>query len=114
LIKKYVTDGTVGIVNLKIVNVHNGRYTITSSLWVGPDSVKLNTYIVDMMGEKKVKLLKLSKQVFLFNLERASHPMNSIFLAGHSQTISIRRGVVEEVFQTEDGRELMDLLENGQ
>jgi hypothetical protein len=37
LIKGHVKDK--GLINIVIVNSHNGRYTITSSVWFGTDSV---------------------------------------------------------------------------
>ena len=114
LIKKYVTEDTRDVINIKIINRHNGQYTITSSLWTNRDSVKLYSYIVDMTGGKRDTVLNLSKQIFLSKLDRASIPSNSMKLAGHIQTISVRKGDKEDIIQTIDGRALMNLLEYGE
>jgi hypothetical protein len=59
-------------------------------------------------------VLNHPKQIFLFKLDRASYPINSLKLAGHHQTISVKKGEMEEVFRTYDGRALMNLLEYGE
>lgn len=114
LIKKYVTADTIVVTNIKIINSHNGQYTITSSLRTNRDSVKINSYIVDMTGGKRDTVLNLSKQTFLFHLDKASIPSNSMKLAGHHQTISVRKGDKEDIINTVDGRTLMNLLEYGE
>lgn len=112
LIKKYVDNQEP--INVTIVNSHNGRYTITSLIWSGPDSVRLSTHVIDMMGGEKDTTINLEKKNFLRKLERASSPGNSIILAGHYQKISIKRTGVEDTFETVDGRALMNLLEYGE
>lgn len=116
LIKKYVTSETKNIINIniKIINSHNGRYTITSTLRTTRDSVSIYSYIVDMTGVKRDTVLNLSKETFLLKLDKASIPINSMKLAGHVQTISVRLGDKEDTIQTVDGRALMDLLESGE
>jgi len=114
LIKKYVTSETKNIINVKIINSHNGRYTITSTLRTTRDSVSIYSYIVDMTGGKRDTVLNLSKETFLLKLDKASVPINSMKLAGHRQTISVRFGDKEDTIQTVDGRALMDLLESGE
>jgi hypothetical protein len=114
LIKKYVSNDAMEVINLEIINTHNSKYTITSSLWSGLDSVKLYTHIIDMTGGQRDTVLNLPKQIFLFKLDRASYPINSLKLAGHHQTISVKKGEMEEVFRTYDGRALMNLLEYGE
>jgi len=47
-------------------------------------------------------------------LNKASSPINSIKLAGHVQKISVKRNDLENIFETVDGRALMDLLEYGE
>jgi hypothetical protein len=100
--------------NVTIVNSHNGRYAITSSIWVGPDSVRLLTHVIDMTGGTKDTIINLAKNDFLFKLDRASYPINSTKLAGHHQKISVKRNGLEETFETVEGRTLMDLLEYGE
>jgi hypothetical protein len=114
LIKNYVTTDIREVTNIEIVNAHNGRYTITSSLQVNGDSIRLRSYIVDMTGGKRDTTINLSKQSFLLKLDKASIPSNSMKLAGHHQTISIRKGDKEKVIETIDGRALMNLLEYGE
>jgi hypothetical protein len=114
LIKKYVNGDSKEVINVTIVNSHNGRYTITSSMWTGPDSVKLSTHIIDMTGGQSDTIINLERKNFLFKLDRASYPINSMKLAGHYQRISIKRNGLEETFETIDGRALMNLLEYGE
>jgi hypothetical protein len=114
LIKKYVTSETKNIINIKIINSHNGRHTITSTLRTIRDSVSIYSYIVDMTGGKRDTVLNLSKETFLIKLDKASIPINSMKLAGHVQTISVRLGDKEDTIQTVDGRAIMDLLESGE
>jgi hypothetical protein len=101
-------------INVTIVNSHNGRYTITSSIWTGPDSVRLLTHVIDMTGGKKDIIINLERKDFLFKLSKASSPINAIKLAGHYQKISVKRNGFEDTFETVDGRTLMNLLEYGQ
>ena len=112
LINKYVDNQEP--INVTIVNSHNGRYTITSSIWAGPDSVRLLTHVIVMTGGTKDTTINLEKQDFLFRLDRASSPINSIKLAGHYQKISVMRNGLEDTFETVDGRALMNLLEYGE
>ncbi|SHG54802.1 hypothetical protein SAMN04488109_0771 [Chryseolinea serpens] len=113
LLKKYIADSKNEMVSVRIINQHNGTYTIASTLWVGTDSIRVLSYIIDMTDGKSDKILNFSKQVFLWQLDRASHPMNSPVYGGHHQTISIQKGEQEAVFRTLYGRALMDLLEDG-
>jgi len=99
---------------MTIINSHNGRYTITSSIWAGPDSVKLLTHVIDTTEGKRDTIINLTKTDFLFKLDKASSPLNSIKLAGHHQIISIKRNELEQTFETVDGRTLMSLLEYGE
>ena len=64
LIKKYVSVENREITNVTIVNSHNGRYTITSSILAGPDSVRLLTHVIDMIGGKRVQLSISKKRTF--------------------------------------------------
>ncbi|PZR07467.1 MAG: hypothetical protein DI539_23650 [Flavobacterium psychrophilum] len=112
LIKKYIDSREP--FNVTIVNSHNGRYTITSSIWAGADSVRLLTHVIDMTGGKRDTTINLDKKDFLFKLSKASSPINSTKLAGHYQRISVNRKGIEDTFETVDGRTLMDLLEYGE
>jgi hypothetical protein len=67
-----------------------------------------------MTGGKRDTVLNLSKETFLIKLDKASIPINSMKLAGHVQTISVRLGDKEDTIQTVDGRAIMDLLESGE
>lgn len=102
------------LTNVTIVNSHNGRYTITSSIWAGPDSVRLLTHVIDMTGGNRDTTINLAKKDFLFKLDKASYPINSMKLAGHHQKLSVTRNGLEETFETVDGRTLMTLLEYGE
>jgi hypothetical protein len=113
-IKKHVDVNTREVTIVTIVNSHNGRYTITSSIWTGPDSVRLLTHIIDMMGAERDTIFSLEKKKFLSKLDRASYPTSSFKLAGHHQTISVRKDGLEDTFETTDGRALMNLLEYGE
>jgi len=62
LIKSYVDSRE--LINVTIVNSHNGRYTITSSIWAGPDSVRLLTHVTDMTGGTKDATINLEKKTF--------------------------------------------------
>jgi hypothetical protein len=114
LIQRCINANDKGRTNITIVNSHNGRYTITSSLLSEPDSITLVTHVVDMMGNKRDTTIILEKRSFLFNLERASYPANSVKFAGHHQKISVKKNEIEETFDTYDGRMLMNLLEYGE
>jgi hypothetical protein len=114
LLKKYIADDKKERITIRIVNQHNGTYTIASTLGVGIDSIRVFSYIIDMTGGRSDKSLNFSKQVFLSKLERASHPMNSPVYAGHHQTISIQKGEQEAVFHTYYGQALMALLRDGE
>jgi len=112
LIKKYVDSRE--LFNVTIVNSHNGRYTITSSIWAGADSVRLLTHVIDMTGGQRDTTINLEKKDFLFKLSKASFPINSTKIAGHYQKISVERNGLEDSFETVDGRTLMNLLEYGE
>jgi hypothetical protein len=112
LIKSYVDNR--GLFAVTIVNSHNGRYTINSSILAGPDSVRLITHVVDMTGGKRDTTINLGKKDFLVKLDRASSPVNSIKLAGHFQRILIKRNDLENIVESVDGRALMNLLEHGE
>ena len=112
LIKRYVDSRE--LISVTIVNSHNGRYTITSSIWAGPDSVRLLTHVIDMTGGKRDTTISITKRDFLFKLDRASSPINAIKYAGHYQRISVKRNGLEDTFETVDGRTLMTLLEYGE
>jgi hypothetical protein len=114
LLTNYVSSDNKEVTNVKIVNSHNGSYTITSSIWIETDSVRLLTHVIDMMGGTRDTTINLEKRGFLFKLDKASYPMNSMKLAGHHQTISIEKKGMEEIFKTVDGRALMNLLEYGE
>jgi hypothetical protein len=114
LIKLHIDANDKGRTNITIVNSHNGRYTITSSLSTEPDCVTLVTHVIDMMGNKRDTTIILEKRDFLFKLERASYPANSVKFAGHHQKISVTKNGIEEAFDTVDGRMLMNLLEYGE
>ena len=112
LIKKYVDSRE--LFNVTIVNSHNGRYTITSSIWAGADSVRLLTHVIDMTGGQRDTTINLEKKDFLFKLSKASFPINSTKIAGHYQKIAVERNGLEDSFETVDGRTLMNLLEYGE
>jgi hypothetical protein len=112
VIKKCVDNRE--LTNVTIVNSHNGRYTITSSIWAGEDSVRLLTHVTDMTGGKKDTTINIEKRDFVVKLTRASAPVNSIKFAGHHQRIAIKRNGHEDTFETVDGRKLMNLLEYGE
>jgi hypothetical protein len=112
LLKKYLDSREQ--IDITIINSHNRRYTITSSIWAGSDSVRLLTHVIDMTGGKKDVTINRDKKDFLFKLDKASSPINSIKLAGHYQRISIKRNGLESTFETVDGWTLMNLLEYGE
>jgi hypothetical protein len=114
LIKKYITSPGIDEVDVRIINQHNGRYTIVSSVRSTLDSIRLYSYMVDMTGGKRDTVIYFSKKIFLSKLDKASLTSNSFKLAGHHQTITVKKGDREDVFQTTDGRALMDLLEYGE
>jgi hypothetical protein len=114
LIKQHMNRDSQDTINVVIINSHNGRYTITSSLWNGPDSVKISTHTIDMTGRERDTIINLEKKNFLFKLDRASYPINSVKFAGHHQRISIKRNGLSEAFETVDGRALMNLFAYGE
>jgi len=114
LIKKYINDDSQEVTKVTVVNSHDGKYTVTSSIWTGLDSVRLSTHVVDMAGRKRDTSINVTKKDFLVKLDKASHPFTSIKMAGHYQRISVKRNGREETFETVGGRTLMNLLQYGE
>lgn len=113
LIKNFITDRE--ITTIGITDHHNGRYTITSTLRSSEERIEIITHMIYMTGAQRDTTFALPQREFLVKLDKASYPVNSIRLAGHYQTISVKKNsILENTFDTRAAGALMTLLTYGE
>lgn len=114
LLKKYIGLEEGKILQIRIINSHNGRYIITSTITTKGDSLQLKSHVKNMIGGQRDTVLHFRREEFMQKLDGILIRENFLKIAGHYKTISIKRGADESEFGTTEGRGLMNLLEYGE
>ena len=111
LIKKCFEAEKDATIRIEVTNRHNGTYVIISDLKQERDSIELRSHIKDMIGGERDTVSKLTMITFGDRLKGATAIDDVLKIAGHFQTIRIKKGKEEFVFGTTEGRGLMNFLE---
>lgn len=111
VIKSWFETEKEATIRIEVINRHNGTYTIMSDLKKSGDNIEIKSHIKDMMNGERDTVSWLSMDAFKDRLKDASSVDDMLKIAGHFQTIRIKKGKEEFVFGTIEGRGLMNFLE---
>jgi len=107
LIKEYMAGSQKRIITVTIIDNHNGRHAITSTLRSEADTI----HILTQTNAKRDTAFSLSREMFIFKLNNASYPVNSP--PSYNETISVMNNGAENTFETSHASTLRLLLTYG-
>ena len=114
LIKSKILEEDFKTINVKIVNKHNGRYYLNTTIIKETDNLSISTNIEDMSGVKSDTLMTFKIMEFIGKLDyEIQHESTQLRIAGNYQDITVEYKDLKDTFYTRNAFGLMSLLSQG-
>jgi len=114
LIEELILSDSVSRFEVDIINVHNGRYQLTSEIEKEGGYLRITNHEITMNSVKSDTLFLIEQKKFSAILaEKIKLADKGMVFAGNYQDIEVKRNGKSIMFYTRKGHELIGLLREG-